>query len=176
VLSWTATLDFDTGLASEDLVISQFPGLTFTNAIALQSGVSLNEFEFPPHSGEFVVGDHLDYLQIRFATPATEFSAYFTYVARLTLTAYDASDAIVASATSLFSSNAVLSGEAGSTSNELLSLTAADISRVTIQGGGGGDSFAMDDLTYDAVPEPGMALSVCAGLLGLLAIRRRRRS
>jgi hypothetical protein len=44
------TLDFE-GFPDSTILSTQYSGLTFTNAIILTAGISLNEFEFPPHSG-----------------------------------------------------------------------------------------------------------------------------
>jgi hypothetical protein len=43
------TIDFE-GFPDSTIVTTQYPGLTFSNTIILTSGISLNEFEFPPHS------------------------------------------------------------------------------------------------------------------------------
>ena len=50
--SYGATLDFES-LSDGDAVTNQFigEGVTFSNASILTAGVSLNEFEFPPKSG-----------------------------------------------------------------------------------------------------------------------------
>src|SRR5438876_503506 len=44
------TIDFE-NQSDGTIVTTQYPGLTLTNAIILSAGVSLNEFELPPHSG-----------------------------------------------------------------------------------------------------------------------------
>src|SRR5690349_13625544 len=85
-----AILDFE-GLADGELITSQFPGLTFSNSVALQAGVGLNEFEFPPVSGNTVISDDGGLISIMFATPVTSVSAYFTYLVPLTLRAFDKS-------------------------------------------------------------------------------------
>jgi hypothetical protein len=38
-------------------ITNQFPGLTFSNTTVITAGMSLNEFEFPPHSGVNAVFD-----------------------------------------------------------------------------------------------------------------------
>ena len=160
------TINFD---SLEDLttVGTEFEGLTFLNATVLTSGISLNEFEFPPHSGANVVLDDGGAISISFATPVFSFGGFFTYLAPLTLTAFDTSNNTLGSVGSLFSSNLALSGEMGSSPNELLQFfSRVAIGSVLIAGDPVGGSFVLDDLTYDAtrVPEPGsLALLVIKG-------------
>src|SRR5438445_3289421 len=45
--------DFE-GLVDGTSVGSLIPGLVFTNATVLTAGISLNDFDFPPHSGKNV--------------------------------------------------------------------------------------------------------------------------
>lgn len=153
-----ATLDFE-DLNDGDLVTTHYPGLTFSNAVVLTAGISLNEFEFPPHSGANVVSDNGGRITISFASPVTSVSGFFTYAVPLTLTGFDRSNNVVATAISAFSSNMALSGDDGSGPNELLTLHSGDgISSVTLAGDTAGDSFVFDDLAYAAarsgVPEP----------------------
>ncbi len=51
------TLNFE-GFPGSTILTTQYPGLTFSNTIILTSGISLNEFEFPPHSGVSVVSEN----------------------------------------------------------------------------------------------------------------------
>jgi hypothetical protein len=53
----TVTLNFD-GFPDSTILTDQYPGVTFTNAIILTAGISVNEFEFPPHSGVNIVSDN----------------------------------------------------------------------------------------------------------------------
>ncbi|MGI0134777.1 MAG: hypothetical protein ACREBW_07470, partial [Candidatus Micrarchaeaceae archaeon] len=139
-LALPGLLAADTVLNFESLgdgvsVTTQFSGLTFSNTIALTAGISLDEFEFPPHSGSVVVSDDGGPIGITFAAPVTTFGGYFTYAEPLTLTAFDASSTAVDSATSAFSNNMGLSGDPGSSPNELLSLSfAGGISSVLLEG------------------------------------------
>src|SRR5580698_6525806 len=71
-------IDFES-LNDGDLVTNQYPGLTFSNTIVLSAGISLNEFEFPPHSGTNVVSDNGGPMTITFFPPIQSFSGYFTY-------------------------------------------------------------------------------------------------
>ena len=82
------TIDFE-GLADSTILTNQYPGITFTNAIILTAGISLNEFEFPPHSGVNVASDNNGPITIVFSSPVLSFSGYFTYVEPLTLDAFD---------------------------------------------------------------------------------------
>ena len=163
-------------------VTNQIGGVTFSNAIALQAGLSLNEFEFPPRSGSTVLSDDFGAMSILFSTKITSFSAYFTYLTQLTITAFDYADVMVASATSAFDANMVFSGDLGSSANELLTLMhGSGIRRVSITGFPDGGSFVMDDMSFDTavstVPTPSSP-ALFALALALLAAHRgvRRRS
>lgn len=164
------TYDFE-GLADSTTIISQFSGLTFSNTIALKAGFSLNEFEFPPRSGDVVVSDDGGAIHISFAAPVFSVGGYFTYGSALTLQAFDSSNNLLGVAVaSLFGSNLGLSGDTGSSSNELLSYAdiGGAIARVTITGNLLGGSFVMDDLRVDngnSVPEP-QTLLLALALLG----------
>jgi hypothetical protein len=169
------TLNFE-GLPDSTILTTQFPGLTFSNTIILTSGISLNEFEFPPHSGVNVASDNNGPITIDFSTPITDFSGYFTYFEPLTLDGFDSSDTEVASVASAFSTNDALFGDPGSSPNEFIQLSnAGGMSSVTITGDPGGGSFTMDDITYiSAVPEPRSIPLLITGAAGLLAAYFRR--
>jgi hypothetical protein len=160
--SFTATanpviIDFDS-LSDGDVVTNQFVGLTFSNALVASSGISLNEFEFPPRSGSNVIFDNGGPLSITFANPVMNVTGSFTYAVPITLSAFDSSNNFIGSVTSLFSNNLALSGDPDSSPNELISFSfASGISRITITGDVFGGSFTLDDLTINtatAVPEP----------------------
>jgi hypothetical protein len=168
-------IDFES-LNDGDLVTNQYPGLTFSNTIVLSAGISLNEFEFPPHSGTNVVSDNGGPISIVFAIPVLSFSGYFTYVEPLTLAGFDALNSQVASATSAFSSNDAIFGDPGSSPNELLQISAAGgISSLTITGDPLGGSFVMDDVTYATadVLEPGSTFLFLSGAVTLYILRRK---
>jgi hypothetical protein len=171
-----ATIDFE-GLPDGTVLNTQFAGLTFSHALALEAGISLNEFEFPPHSGTLVASDDGGAIELVFAAPATAVTAFFTYNTALTLTAFDSSNNVVAVAGSLFGSNLALSGAPGSSANEPITLSfAAGFSRLVIAGDPAGGSYTMDDLSVSVVPEPGSALLLLAGgPLLMAAVARRRR-
>jgi hypothetical protein len=173
----TTVIDFES-LADGNVVTNQFPGLTFTNTVALTAGISLNEIDFPPHSGVNVVSDIGGPISIAFSTPVLGFAAYFTYLEPLSLLAFDASNTQIASAFSLFSSNTATLGAPGSSPNELLQVSSlSGISSVSITGDPAGGSFVMDDVTLTtappAVPEPG-GLSLTLAGVGLAALFFRR--
>jgi hypothetical protein len=174
------TIGFE-GFPDSTILTAQYPGLTFTNTIILTSGISLNEFEFPPYAGTNVASDNNGPITIDFSTPVTSFSGYFTYVEPLTLGGFDASDTEVAIAGSAFSDNDALFGDPGSRPNEFIDLSfAGGISSVTITGDPLGGSFAMDNMTYTtagaAVPEPGSLPLIIIGAAGLFeaGLRKQR--
>lgn len=150
-------IDFE-ALADSTVVTTQYGGLTFTNSIVLSSGISLNEFEFPPHSGSNVISDNNGPLTIDFSSPIFGFAGYFTHLEPLTITALDSAGDQIASAASLYSNNLALSGEPGSSPNELLSLSSGiGIAEIRIVGDPAGGSFVGDDFSFItssiAVPE-----------------------
>lgn len=140
----TTTVDFES-LADGTVLTNQISGLVFANAGVLKSGTSLNELEFPPHSGQNVAFDSGGPMTITFSPPLTSFSANFNYRTTVTLTALDASGKTIATATSRFSSNLKVSGSSGSSPNEVLQVAGAAIASVTISGDAAGASFSMDD-------------------------------
>src|SRR5580765_1660101 len=71
-------IDFEELLDLEH-VSTQYSGVVFENAVALTAGLSLDEFEFPPHSGSVVVTDAGAPIQIRFANPVTSVGGFFTH-------------------------------------------------------------------------------------------------
>jgi hypothetical protein len=180
------TLDFET-LDDMELVTTQFAGVTFGNTLALVSGAeggTLNELDFPPHSGATVVIDLFGAITIAFAAPVAAASGFFTYAAPVTITAFDALLGPVATATSDFDTNTVVQGEPGSAPNELIEIAfAAGISSLTVQGAPNGLSFTLDDFTFiPRIPlvaaEPPVAALVVlvAGTVLALADWRRRRT
>ena len=179
LLADITTIDFETfpdstPIADSTPITTQFPGLTFFNTTVITAGISLNEFEFPPHSGSNASFDDGGPISIAFASPILSFGAYFTYAEPLTLAAFDATSAQVATAASLFSNNEALSGDTGSSPDEFLQVSfASGISSVTITGDPLGGSFTMDDATYtSAVPEPNSLILILTITAGLIAFHR----
>ena len=169
------TIDFE-GLSDLEAVTTQFPDMGFSNALALTSGFlggTLNEIETPPHSGVTVITDDGAAMSITFLTPVGQFSGFFTYNAALTITAFDAADSVLGSVNSLFTNNQFLSGVAGSSTNELLTLAFSQgISRVVIAGSPSGNSFTLDDVTAGPVPEPASLTLFFIAAMVLLGFRR----
>jgi hypothetical protein len=157
---------------------NQYAGVQFTNALILTAGFSLNDSEFPPHSGTNVACNSDGPIEIVFATPVTDVDAYFTYSdGPLTLSAFDSGASLLDTATSLFSNNEALSGDPGSSANELISFgSTAGISAITIAGDHSSASltFTMDDLSYAAstgpsaaTPEPSPISMLVTGLIAI---------
>lgn len=129
--------------------ITQYAGLSFGNSTAVTSGVSLNEFEFPPHSGRNVAFDDGGPMVLTFNGTVSSFSGYFTHTTRLTLTGFDAVNNPVISKTTVSGNNLGLAGEANSAPNELVNLSfAGGISKIVISGAPGGSSFTLDDIDF----------------------------
>lgn len=159
---------------------TQYSGLAFSNTIILTAGISINELEFPPHSGVGVASDDGGPISVSFAVPVLSFGGYFTYALPLTLTGFDALNNQIAAANTAFSSNDGLYGDPGSSPNEFVSIAFAQgISSVTITGSPEGGSFVLDDATLttesSAVPEPSsfyLLLNLVGGFL-LVSFRKR---
>src|ERR1017187_5150723 len=79
-------VDFE-GLPDNTVLTNQYAtqyGITFANSAVINtrvfsSQISLNEFEFPPHSGSNVATDNGGPMTIRFAAPVAAIGGYFTY-------------------------------------------------------------------------------------------------
>lgn len=176
VQAHATTLDFE-GFPDSTILTNQYLGVAFTLAIILSAGISLNEFEFPPHSGVNVVSDNNGPMTITFSTPVISFSGYFTYAEPLTIQAFNTGNNQVAVASSLFSTNDALFGDPGSSPNEFIQVAyAGGFSSVTITGDPDGGSFVMDDATYTALvssctPEPSAIGLILTGSL-LIGFRK----
>lgn len=173
-------IDFE-GLSDSEILTTQIPGLTFTNATALTAGINLNEFEFPPASGINAVFDTGGPMRIDFATPLAEVGGRFNYLVPLVFEAFDSLNFSLGTVGSSFSSNLALSGDAGSVPNEFIGLAFGNISYITIKADPSGGSFTLDDLvisqTAVPVPEPGTLPLFLLGLISaLVACRIRQRS
>lgn len=163
-----------------EAVTNQYPGVVFSNATAIQSGISLNEISFPPHSGITVVFDDGGQLSLTFLNPVSNFGGYFTYTTQLTLVAFDSSNTPTATMISSFSNNTVDGGDPGSSPNEFVSFTLSGISRITITGLPTGSSFVMDDATFNndptTVPEPSTLILLALGLPAVARWRKRKKN
>lgn len=163
------------GYADLTAFTNQFPGVDFNGATVLQLGHSLNP-QFPPHSGINVVYNPIGPMSVQFATPVGYFEGYFTYNLPLLVQAFDAGNNLLASYNSVCSANYIGAGQ-GCNPNELGVVTAANISYVTISGGGG-NNFTLDDARFTGSinnsPEPGTLLMMSSGILGLAGVLRRK--
>lgn len=172
--TWGATLTFE-GLDDLQDVGNFYAGVTFTNAIA--ENFSLNEAEVPPKSGTTVAlnGDGL--ISIDWASPATNFSGFFTHTAPLTLNFF-LSGVPVGNAVSIFSNNLGDSGDPGSSPNELIAFTGVVFDSLQVDSEGG---YALDDISFDnggsstGTPEPGTTGTAIAALVAVLFSTRRSR-
>jgi len=167
------TITFE-GLADGTHLFSQFPGLTFNNAVVLTSGVSLDEFEFPGHSGVNVASDDSGPVSIVFTTPAVSFDAFFTYSTLITVSGFDSQHHQVVATSSSFTNNEGLSGVPGSSPNEFLRIAfPGGIAGVTISGGPLGGSFVFDDArVVSNTPEPSTFALLLSGFLLVAALHR----
>ncbi len=164
------TIDFES-LTDLDSVTTQYAGLTFTNATVLTAGISLNEIDFPPHSGTNVVFDDGGSMSIVFSSEINSVSGFFTYSSALTLLAYDSAHNLLGTVLSASGSNF-----GSSSANELLSFSSQTaIASIVISGDAAGGSFVLDDLRYDTVPEPSTLGLLGVGVLAAGWFRKRRK-
>jgi hypothetical protein len=173
-LTWAGTvtvIDFE-GLIEGTSVTNQYSGMTFSNSTVLTAGSSLNEIDYPPESGTNVIFDDGGPISMTFSTPVLGVGAYLNYTQSIELQAFDSADNLLGSASTLYSTNLVSTGDPGSSPDEFLELSfASAISKVTFTGDPAGGTFTLDDLTITAaessqIPEP----STLALLLGAMAI------
>jgi PEP-CTERM motif len=170
-------IDFES-FVDGDVITNQIPGLTFTNAQVATAGISLNEFDFPPHSGTNVVFDIGGPITISFESPVLSFGAYFTYLQRLSLAASGPAVPPTSPVFSKFSNNTGTGGDPGSSPNEFLEVSfPGGITTVSIMADPAGSSFTMDDATFTPggrapVPEPASAFLAMLGLTVFCLLRR----
>src|SRR5712692_450807 len=98
LFSGPVVINFE-GLTDGTFVTTQFPNLTFSNAIVFTAGISLNELEFPPQSGSNVVADTGGAISIIFTSPVSSFGGFFTYLVPVTIKGFDSSNSVLASST-----------------------------------------------------------------------------
>jgi len=164
----TVALDFE-GFADDTALTNQYSGFLFTNTRIWTAGLSLNELEFPPHSGVNAAIGASAPITISFSAPVLSFSG-------LTLSAFDSLNQGVGTANSTFGANFV---STGNPANELLQVSfSGGISRVSIAGGSSGSSFALDDVTVTtpvsaSVPEPSSGWIVLSGFVLACILGRR---
>lgn len=167
-------VDFE-GLPDGTWLGAQIATVEFTNAVVLTAGVGLNELEFPPLSGSNVAVDDAGPMTLSFSTPVQTLVLFATYGVPLQMAAFDHNGGtLLAQAGSLFSSNVVGSGDAGSSPNERFELTVpGGFTFVRITGAPDGSSFVIDDLTLTPVPEPSSAVLLLLGCSLVFLLRRR---
>lgn len=181
--AWQANaimIDFET-ISDGTVVTNQYSnlGVSFSGATTITAGMTLNELEFPPHSGANVVFDDGSPIMISFSFPVTQIGGYFTYTTPVTVAAYDLSGSILESTTSVFSSNLALSGDPGSSPNEFLQVeSSSPIYTLVIQGDLAGYSFTLDDFTFTGTspiqptPEPGTLILMAGALVAVFSVRK----
>jgi hypothetical protein len=186
ICAHASTIDFETLPDSTPIsdgtpITNQFPNVTFTNTTVISAGITLNESDFPPHSGNNVAFDDGGPISIAFDGPVNSFGGFFTYTEPLTLAAFDPSDVLVAVVTSAFSDNlACLEGppcaaDTGSSPNEFLEVSSdSGISRVIITADQAGSSFTLDDATITVAPEPHFTMLLFVIAILSLAVNRTR--
>jgi len=172
------------GLNDLDSITNQYAaeGVVFENAIALLSGAvggSLNETDFPPHSGVAVASpENSGFMFLKFDPAFIFVGGFFTYSlfpvdAFLTLTAYDSSANILGTVHSTFHDN---TGISGNPPNEFLSISGVGEIK-TLQIDGPGDQWTLDDFTATGatpIPEPATIILVASGLAGAFGYQKRR--
>jgi hypothetical protein len=177
-------IDFE-GFADSTVLTTQYTvsdGVTFSNAVIITAGISLNEFDFPTESGANVVSDYSGPISLAFSNPVFSFSGFFTYTEPLVVDAFDAGKHLVASAASAFSENfASCSGVGCNPSpDEFITVSsAAGISIVQLLGNPSGGSFTLDDATVSSsiqvsAPEPALFWLSLLLLLAPIGIKARR--
>lgn len=166
------TLDFE-ALPDSTVLSNEYAGLglTLNSALSLTAGFSLNEFDYPPHSGAVAIGNLLTGtpLELVFDAPSTGLSAWFTYGGALTVSSFAFDGTLLGSVTSLLASNLG--------SSEFIDFAPGAASRVLIQSSG---DYIVDDLTFERsagnVPEPASFSLVGLALLAAGSVSRRRNS
>lgn len=167
------TLTFES-LNEGEILDTQFAPLGVTvagNPMVLTAGSLLNEIDFPPRSGNNVLTDATGPITFNF-TPfgALSVSGYLTYNTTLTFQVFSATNVLLDS--KLSSATANLGAQ------ELVGFSGVgDIASLVITGDLAGQSFTLDDITFETpVPEPQtyvLILSVLSLLAGIARYRDR---
>jgi len=116
------------------------------DAVGLDSSCGITGY--PPNSGNINVLGADDFTTISFRSLESSVSVYYVAYDPIVLTAYDSSNNIIGSNTGLANTD----GFTGSDS--LLSVTAPDISYVTLGNIGLAFEYTFDDLSFTPIPEP----------------------
>lgn len=156
-------VDFE-NFSDFDSLTTEIPGLIFNDATVLTAGISLNEFDFPPHSGNNVIASFSGVLTINFDTPINLVGGFVSYAdaAGVNLSLYDINNILLADA---FFASPV--GPLNIVSNQFISLGVSNISSmvVSLNSPIPDNPFTIDDLTY--VPEPATVLLISLGMIGV---------
>jgi len=157
-------VDFE-GFADNDSISTQISGLTFSDATALTAGVTLNEIEFPPHSGSNVIAVFGGTLTISFNAPINLVSGYISYATATgaTLSLYDINNALLADA--FFPAPAA---QNNIVSNQFISFSISGIQAMAVSLDGN-NPFTFDDLAF--IPEPASHMLIAIGILGICMSR-----
>lgn len=149
-------------------------GVDFQSAISLTAGYSLDQIDFPPHSGIMVVGDNVandgDPMVLTFVNPVNHISAYFAYGSQLTFSAYNSNNILI--------ETYVTPVDFYLGADQFISLSASGVSRLDIAGATA-DSFIMDDLSFTQnmpanIPDGGATITMVGiGMVFLLLMRER---
>ena len=144
---------------------NEIPGALFSRATILTAGISLNEFDFPPKSGDNVAAALGGLMEITFSSLIDMVSGYFSYSDPLTLSIYNANGNLLTSIQSAGTSN--LGG------NELISLSSQGIAMLRINSD---NHFTLDDLSYNttSIPEPATTFLFVIGAMMIGAMRSAR--
>ena len=115
-------------------------GIHFADAVALTAGISLNEFDYPPHSGSVAVADDGSPIIVTFDQPVGNISAWFAHSEQLNFTAYSAGGGTIGTYVDPTISNLG--------SDELISLNFSGVSSLEISATDP-STYIMDDLSFE---------------------------
>lgn len=159
-------VDFE-GFADSIQLTSEIPGLTFNDATVLTAVISLNEFDFPPHSGIKVIATFGGLLTVSFDSPVNLVSGFISYndtATGVNLSLYDINNMLLADA---FFESPV--SQEGMIKNQFISLGSANVSSMVLSLNSAISDmpFTFDDFSYLSIPEPATILLISLGVLGI---------